>query len=181
MVYLLLGTGFEEIEAVTPCDLLRRAGVEVCTVGVNGPVVTGSHGIPIQADCALADVSLEKAEMLVLPGGLRGVASIQASEKAMNLIRAFSETGKFVAAICAAPTILAELHLTDGHLATCYPGMEDQMGDAVMVPETDAVQDGTIITGTSAGCSIPFALQLITALKGRQAADDVAKAIVFRT
>ena len=180
MVYLFLGTGFEEVEAVTPCDLLRRAGVDVRLIGVDGSVVTGGHGITVQCDGSLEDVDLSQAEMVILPGGLGGVASIRASEKAMEIIRAAADVGIYVTAICAAPTILGQLGIADGHLATCYPGMEDEMGEAVMVPETEAVQDGKLITGTSAGCAIPFALQLITALKGKEAADEVANKIVYR-
>lgn len=181
MVYILLATGFEEIEALTPCDLLRRAGVEVQFVGVNGLSVTGGHTITIQADVCIEDIKAEDVQMLVLPGGLGGVQSLRESEKAMELIRAVSEQGNYVAAICAAPTILAELGLTDGHLATCYPTMREQMGSAVLMPEAEAVQDGRIITGTSAGTAIAFSLQLITALCGREKAEQVADEIVYRT
>ncbi|MBO6054985.1 MAG: DJ-1/PfpI family protein [Oscillospiraceae bacterium] len=180
MVYLLLGTGFEEMEAVTPCDLLRRAGIEVKLIGVDGLQITGGHGITFLCDGTLEDVDLSAGEMILLPGGTGGVASIRSSEKALSLIQDFHREKKYVAAICAAPTILAQLHITDGCLATCYPGLENEMGQAVMVPETESVQDGRIITGTSAGCAIDFALQLITVLKGRDAADAVADAIVYR-
>ena len=180
MVYVLFGTGFEEIEAVTPCDLLRRAGIEVRLIGVDGKIVTGGHGIAIECDGTLEDVDLAQREMIVLPGGSVGVASLRASEQALELVRAFSDAGKYVAAICAAPTILAQLHLTDGRLVTLYPGLEDQMGSSILVPETEAVQDGKLITGTSAGCAIDFSLQLITALKGKAAAEEVAQAIVYR-
>jgi 4-methyl-5(b-hydroxyethyl)-thiazole monophosphate biosynthesis len=180
MVYQLLGTGFEEVEAVTPCDLLRRAGVGVKMIGIDGLSVTGGHGITFICDGTLEDVDIDQAEMILLPGGLGGVNSIQSSDRALDLIQTFHREGKYVAAICAAPTILAQLHITDGCLATCYPGMEGEMGQAVMVSETESVQDGRIITGTSAGCAIDFSLQLITALRGRDAADKVAQAIVYR-
>ena len=179
MVYMLLGTGFEETEAVAPLDLLRRAGVEVMTVGVNGKTVRGSHGIPIEADITLSEMDLTALDMIVLPGGMGGVHSLQASEAALEAVRFAWENGKYVAAICAAPTILAALGITDGKAATCYPGCEAQMGSARMVPEA-AVTDGTLITGTSAGCAIPFGLALIAALKGQAAADAVAKQIVIR-
>ena len=180
MVYLLLGTGFEETEAIAPLDLLRRAGVDVCTVGVGGKTVYGSHKIGVVADLELGEMDLTKLEGIVLPGGLGGVASIKASQPALDAVKFAYENHKLVAAICAGPTILAMLGITDGKKATCYPGCEEQMGDAVMVPDAAAVTDGNVITGTSAGCAIPFALQLITALKGQEAADAVAQQIVIR-
>ena len=179
MVYMLLGTGFEETEAVAPLDLLRRAGIGVLTVGIGGKVITGSHGIPVTADIALGEMDLTDLDMIVLPGGLKGVASIQASEAALEAVRFAWENGKFVAAICAAPTILAGLHITDGKNATCYPGCEEKMGSANMV-NAAAVTDGKLITGTSAGCAIPFGLALIAALKGQKAADAVESQIVIR-
>ena len=180
MVYMLLGTGFEETEAIAPLDLLRRAGMETATVGINGKTVYGSHGIGIEADLELNQMDLTALEMIILPGGLGGVASIKASEKAMNAVRFAYENGKYVAAICAGPTILAQLGITDGKRATCYPGCESQMGNAIMQENAAAVTDGKIITGTSAGCAIPFGLQLIAALKGQEAADAIAKQIVIR-
>ncbi|MDD5863559.1 MAG: DJ-1/PfpI family protein [Firmicutes bacterium] len=179
MVYMLLGTGFEETEAVTPVDLLRRAGVTVATVGIHGKVITGSHGIPVTADLELGQMDLTQLDMIVLPGGLKGVASIKACPEALEAVRFAWENGKFVAAICAAPTILAMLGITDGKNATCYPGCEDQMGSANMVCSA-AVTDGKLITGTSAGCAVPFGLALITALKGQEAAQHVAEQIVIR-
>ena len=179
MVYMLLGTGFEETEAIAPLDLLRRAGVSVATVGINGKMVYGSHGIGVEADIELQEMDLANLEMIILPGGLGGVASIRASEKAMEAVKFAYENGRFTAAICAGPTILATLGITDGKNATCYPGCEDQMGSANMVSAA-AVTDGKVITGTSAGCAVPFGLALIAALKGQDAADAIAKQIVIR-
>ena len=180
MIYMLLGTGFEETEAIAPLDLLRRAGLDVATVGINGKKIYGSHGIGIEADLELHQMDLTNLEMIVLPGGLRGVASIQASAPALDAVRFAWDNGKYVAAICAAPTILASLGITDGKKATCYPGCENQMGTAQMVPNAAAVTDGRLITGTSAGCAVAFGLALITALKGQQAADAIAQQIVIR-
>ena len=179
MVYMLLGTGFEETEAVAPLDLLRRAGVEVMTVSINGKTVLGSHGIGITSDIELAEMDLTGLEMLILPGGLGGVASIRASQGAMDALRFAWENGKFVAAICAGPTVLADLGITDGKNCTCYPGCEGGMGQANMV-HCAAIRDGNVITGTSAGCAIPFGLALIAALKGQEAADAVKEQIVIR-
>ena len=179
MVYMLLGTGFEETEAITPLDLLRRAGVEVGTVGLNGHVIRGSHGICVEADMQIEDVDFKDLEMIILPGGLGGVASIRACKAAMEAVRWVWENGKYTAAICAGPTVLADLGIPDGKNATCYPGCEDKMGSANMV-EAAAVTDGKLITGTSAGCAVPFGLALIAALKGQEEADRIAKQIVIR-
>ncbi len=179
MVYVLLGTGFEEAEAIAPVDLLRRAGIQVHTVGIGSKAITGSHGITVQADITLEEMDLTALEMIVLPGGLGGVASISASQEALNAVRFAWENGRYVAAICAAPTILAKLGITDDREVTCYPGYEAQLG-SVQLTDLAAVQDGKLITGTSAGCAIAFGLQLISALKGPDAANTVAEQIVLR-
>jgi len=180
MVYMLLGTGFEETEAIAPLDLLRRAGVEVMTVGVNGKIVYGSHKIGVEADILLSEMDLTDLDMIILPGGLGGVTSVRASQEALNALRFAWENGKLVAAICAGPTVLADLGITSGLQATCYPGCESGMGDAVMIPDAAAVRDGRLITGTSAGCAVSFGLELIRALKGDDAAAEIARQIVIR-
>jgi len=179
MVYMLLGTGFEETEAVTPLDLLRRAGVEIATVGLNGQTIRGSHGICIEADMTIGQMDLSDLDMIILPGGLGGVASIRASKEALDAVTFAWENGKYVAAICAGPTILAELGITQGRSATCFPSCAGQMTGAIL-EEKAAVRDGNLITGTSAGCAIPFGLELISALKGPEVAETIAKQIVIR-
>ena len=180
MVYVLLGTGFEEVEAIAPIDLMRRAGISVLTVGVTGKTVYGGHNIGIEADILLSEMDLTDLEMIVLPGGLGGVASARASREALDAIRFAWDNDKFVAAICAGPTVLADLHITDGKQATCFPGCESGMDNAQLQPDAACVRDGKLITGTSAGCAIPFALALIEALKGPDAAQAIAKQIVIR-
>ena len=180
MVYMLLGTGFEETEAIAPLDLLRRAGVDVKTVGVGGKLIYGGHGIGVEADLTLDEIDTADVEMVILPGGLGGVASARASQKALDLLSYAWNNGKFVAAICAGPTVLADLGITSGKNATCYPGCEDGMGDAVMVKDTACVRDGRLITGTSAGCAVKFGLMLIDALKGTDTARQIAEQIVIR-
>ena len=180
MVYMLLGTGFEETEAIAPLDLLRRAGVEVMTVGVDGKIVVGSHGIGIEADIELSELDLTNLEMIILPGGLGGVTSVRASEGAMNALKFAWDNDKSVAAICAGPTVLADLHITDGKNTTCFPGCEDGMGSAIVHGDVPCVRDGKLITGASAGCAIPFGLALVAALKGQDAADKIRKQIVIR-
>ena len=180
MIYMLLGTGFEETEAIAPLDLLRRAGLKVCTVGINGKIVYGSHGIGIESDLLLGEMDLTDLEMIIVPGGLGGVASVRASSQAMDALRFAHENGKYLAAICAGPTVLADLGITDGVNCTCYPGCESGMGTAIMQENRAAVRDGKLITGTSAGCAIPFGLALIKALKGEETARTVTDQIVIR-
>ena len=179
MVYVLLGTGFEEVEAIAPVDLLRRSGVSVLTVGVDGKAVTGSHGITVEADITLEQMDLTDLEMIVLPGGLGGVATARSSQGALDALRFAYENNKFVAAIYAGPTVLAELGIIGDRRATCYPGCETAMGSATMT-EAACVTDGKLITGASAGCAIPFALGLIEALKGKEEAQRIAAQIVIR-
>ena len=180
MVYMLLGTGFEETEAIAPLDLLRRAGIDVLTVGLNGKVIYGGHGVGIEADISPEQVDLTNLDMVILPGGLGGVASIRASKEAMDIIRFARDNEKFTAAICAGPTVLADLQITEGKNATCYPGCETGMGTAVIDSTMASVQDGTVITGASAGCAISFGLALIRALKGEAAANAIRDQIVIR-
>ncbi len=179
MIYVLLGTGFEEVEALTPVDLLRRAGYDVCTVGLNGKVIYGGHHIGVETDIQVEQWDPTDAQMIVLPGGLGGVASIRGCTKVMEAVKTAYDTGCFVAAICAGPTVLADLGITDGKQATCYPGCESGMGGAVMT-EQAVVRDGTLITGTSAGCAVKFALALIDALGGESLAEKIARQIVIR-
>lgn len=180
MVYMLLGTGFEETEAIAPLDLLRRAGVEVKTVGVNGKIIYGGHNIGVAADIEIDQMDLSSMEMIILPGGLGGVASVRASKQAMDALQFAWENEKYVAAICAGPTVLADLGITNGKNVTCYPGCEDGMGSASMVADAPCVRDGKLITGTSAGCAIPFGLMLVEALKGAETAKAIAQQIVIR-
>ena len=180
MVYMLLGTGFEETEAIAPLDLLRRAGVDVLTVGVTGKIVYGSHKIGIEADITIDEMDLTNLEMIILPGGLGGVASARASQPALDALAFAWNNGKYVAAICAGPTVLADLHITDGKNATCYPGCESGMGSAKMAADAACIRDDKLITGTSAGCAIPFGLALVEVLKGKEMADTIARQIVIR-
>ena len=120
MVYILMGNGFEETELIAPLDLLRRANVEVMTVGVGGKRITGGHGITIEADITIEEMDLTAMDMIVLPGGLGGVETARKSKKAMQALQFAWENDKYVAAICAGPTVLADLGITDGRCVTCY-------------------------------------------------------------
>ena len=180
MIYMLLGTGFEETEAITPLDLLRRAGVEVLTVGVNGKIIQGAHNIGVEADIEIGEMDFSRLEGIILPGGLGGVTSVRASEQAMAALQFAYENKKLVAAICAGPTVLADLHITDGKNTTCYPGCESGMGSAKVDGTVACVQDGDLITGASAGCALPFGLKLVEALRGKEAAETLARQFVIR-
>ena len=180
MVYVLLGNGFEETEAVAPIDLLRRAGIPTLTVALADKTVCGSHSIRIEADITIDQMDLTDLDMIVLPGGLGGVASIRGSQAAMDAIRFAWDNDKFVAAICAGPTVLADLGITDGKKATCYPGCEENMGNADMVCDVACVRDGRLITGTSAGCAVAFGLMLVAALKGQTEAERIENLFVIR-
>ena len=179
MVVMILGTGFEPVEAIAPCDILRRGGVEVQLAGIGGTTIEAGHGITVKADCIVEEADFENAEMVILPGGLGGVKSILGCAAALHAVKKAYEDGKFVAAICAGPTILAQLHITDGKTSTCYPGCEAQMGTAKCVPQ-DVARDGSVITGRAAGAAIPFGLSLLEALRGEETAKKIADAIVYR-
>lgn len=180
MIYMLLGTGFEETEVVAPLDLLRRAGVDVLTVGVNGKIVYGAHNIGIEADILLGEMDLSALEGIILPGGLGGVTSVRESAEAMAALKFAHDNDKLVAAICAGPTVLADLHITDSKNTTCYPGCEGGMGSARVDSTAACVRDGKLITGASAGCAVPFGLMLVEALKGRDAAETLCQQFVIR-
>jgi len=155
MVYILLGKGFEEIEAVAPLDILRRGGVEAAFAGIDGTTVEGAHGIAINCDLAVEAIKPENIDMLVVPGGLGGVESIMGSQTAMELIKNAGESGIALAAICAGPTVLHKLGLLKGVKAVCYPGMEEEMPGGEF-GESPAFVDGKIITGRHVICLILY-------------------------
>ncbi len=174
MVYILLGNGFETVEALCPCDLMRRAGIDVALTSLSADkAVVSGQNITVTADITLDEVRLEDLELMMLPGGLGGVENILASEKACALIRQAAAAGKWVSAICAAPTVLAKLGLLEGKKATVYPGMEGQLAGAKAQIGSHVVQDGTVITGEAAGSSFDFGLKLVELLRGAEAAETV--------
>ena len=180
MVYVLLGEGFEEAEALVPVDLMRRAGIEVQTIGVDGYRVTGANGIMVTADNTLVGLNADDMRMLVLPGGLGGVESIRKNLTAMALIQKAADVGCWLCAICAAPTILAQMGLLDRRRAVCYPGMEHQMYSAVVDQSQSVVVDGRIVTGRGPGAAYDFGLKLVEVLKGADAAETVRRQIHYR-
>lgn len=176
MIYVFLAEGFEEVEAITPIDLLRRAGFKVVTVGVTGKVVTGARGIPVTADITAENLSTEGLEMMILPGGMPGTKNLAASPEVNKMIDYCVKNDIYTAAICAAPTILGNLGLLKGRKATCYPGMEEQLLGAEKVTDRVAV-DGKFITSRGAGTAVDLSYALIDALGGNSSA--IANSIVW--
>ena len=157
---ILFAEGYEEVEALTVVDLLRRAKIGCDIVAMKEvDEVTGSHGISVRADRRFSQLTPEEYDGLILPGGLRGVNNLAADERVLALLRDFAAAGKLTAAICAGPTVLAKAGLLEGRKACCYPGMEDQLTGAVASTES-VVEDGSIITSRGLGTAIPFALAL---------------------
>ena len=180
MVYVLLAEGFEEVEALTPVDLLRRAGVETRLVGVTGATVCGARGINVVTDLSMDEVDLAKADMLVLPGGMPGTTNLYADKRVTDAVRTMADAGKYVAAICAAPSIiLGGMGLLEGKKATCYPGMEDKLLGANW-QEQPVVVDGNFVTSRGVGTAIAFALTLVTILKDEETAKSLANSIVYK-
>ena len=183
IAYVFLADGFEEIEALAPVDLLRRAGVNVFTVAasIDSLHVTGAHGIKVEADLPLDASAMTEADLLVCPGGMPGAANLAANNVIGELLRRQHEAGRLVAAICAAPAVtLAPLGILDGKQATCYPGFEAQLqaGGATHKAER-VVRDGNVITSNGPSSAIPFGLALVEALCGADAAAQVAAGILL--
>ena len=181
MVYILLGEGFEEIEAISPLDILRRADIEVTTVSLSNELhVNGGHNITVKADITIEQVDFSELEMLVLPGGLGGVKSISESPAAMDLIQKTWNAKKKLAAICAAPTLLAKLDLLKGLTVTCYPTVSDVIEEAGGTFKPDSVVcDGNLITGQAAGASIEFGLELVAVLRDRETSEELQSALIY--
>jgi len=176
MIYLFLANGFEEIEALAPLDLLRRAGFKVTTVGIGGDMIVGAHGIAVQADMPEAMYRDAKPEMLILPGGMPGSKNLDESRTVDTALRAASANGAYLAAICAAPMVLGKRGYLEGKKATCFPGFEETLYGAEVVSDK-AVIDGKIITAKGAGAASEFGFAIVSALKDKATADKV-KAIM---
>lgn len=179
MVYVFLADGFEEIEALACVDILRRAGVGVQMVSVNSTnAVTGSHSIEVRADITTEKVDLANIECAVYPGGMPGAETLSSGEDTTpNMVAKYCvENDILVGAICAAPLVLGRLSLLSGKNATCYPGFENELTGAITTGERVTV-DGNIVTGRGPGCSIDFALALVSKLKGDSVALEIRKAM----
>ena len=160
MVYILLADGFEEIEALAPLDVLRRAEIPVKTAGVGEQYVCGAHGVQVKADMLIDEISDFEIDAVILPGGMPGALNLQRSEKVNTIIDFCAENGKLIAAICAAPMIIGEKGLLKGRRAVCFPGYEDNLIGAELCDES-VVKDGNIITATGAGASLEFGAAIV--------------------
>lgn len=175
----MLAEGFEEVEALTTVDLLRRADIDVTMVSVTGSLkVTGSHNIAIMADRLIEETDLQESDIIILPGGMPGTLNLQNHEAVSKAILDFAQEQKWIAAICAAPKILGSLGILEGKHATCYPGYESELTGATL-QEDSVVQDKRIITSRGLGTAIPFSLKLIEVLAGKDTAKKIAAAIIF--
>lgn len=179
-VSVILADGFEEIEALTVVDLLRRAQIYVGTVSATDEyIVHGAHGINVQTEDLFEEVNFVESDMIVLPGGMPGTTNLNDHAGVRRVVKDFYEEGKYVAAICAAPTVLANLGILKGKRITCFPTVENQIQGSV-ITRMPATVDGNIITGRGAGTAIDFALKLIDALSGPDKAREIAEAILYQ-
>ena len=178
-VLVFLAQGFEEIEGLTVVDLGRRAGLDIKTVSITGEnVVTGARGIPVVADVLFDDADIDSADMLVLPGGMPGTKNLEAYEPLMAKVDAFAAGDKYIAAICAAPTVFGHRGLLKGKNACCYPGMEGDLVGA-SANENSVNIDGKIITSRGLGTAIDFSLAIISELIDQATADKIGASVVY--
>ena len=176
-VFIFLADGFEEIEAITPIDIFRRAGIEVTIISVTAEkLVRGSHNISILADKLFSEADYSANDLLYLPGGMPGTRNLGAHEGLKALILKQAGDNKKIAAICAAPSVLGKLGLLKGKEAICYPGFEDQLDGAILSKEK-IVESGSISTAKGAGVALRFALKLVEILKGKALAEQIALSV----
>jgi len=176
MVYVLLANGFEEIEAITVIDVLRRADIDVVTVGIGNQVVTGSHDITVDATIDDSEIFPKNIEMVVLPGGMPGTMNLGKSKVVRNLLETAASDDKYIAAICAAPSLLGEMGLLEGKKAVCFPGFEKRLKGAIYTDQA-VVQDGRVITSKGPGTALPFALKLVEILRGKGISEKIGSSM----
>lgn len=179
MIYVFLANGFEEVEALAPIDLLRRAGKEVRTVGVGSKEITSSHGITMQADLTESEIVLgNDLEMIVLPGGMPGTLNLEKSGTVQTVIDFCADREIYIAAICAAPSILGHKNLLNGREAIAYPGFEAELTGAV-IRNQPVVQSDWIITAQGAGAAVLFGLKLVEILTNPEKAHKIRASICY--
>lgn len=179
MIYLFLAPGFEEIEVVATIDVIRRANLKITTVSItDSRIITGAHGIGIEADTLFADNVYNKARMLILPGGMPGTTNLGEYSPLTTLIKDHNKRGGKIAAICAAPSILGQMHLLRNQQAVCYPGFEDELVGAFISKEP-VVVSGNIITAKGPGYAAQFGLQIVKTLCGEAKATEVAQGMLI--
>lgn len=178
-VVVFFATGYEEVEALSVVDILRRGGVEVIMAGIDEDVVVSAHGIKIQMDQKAEDINYDEVEMIVLPGGLPGVDNLFASELVKTKVLEFKAANKWIAAICAGPSVLGKFGVLEGEKATCYPNFEQFLYGATHVEERTVVSN-KIVTGIGAGASLEFALKLLEVISGVEKAEQIKSAMLIK-
>ncbi len=178
MIYLFLAPGFEEIEALLPLDLLRRARLDVTTVGVGARDITGSHAITVKADITDAEFNDNSPECVILPGGMPGTKNLDASPVVHKALDDALENNSLICAICAAPMILGKRGILRGKKATCFPGFEEYLDGATVGGRV--VRDGRVITGIGMGAALEFGIEIVAAIKGREEAEKLAAAVLAK-
>ena len=177
MIAILLADGFEEIEALAPLDLLRRAGVDVRTVAIGSKIAVGSHGISVVCDLLCDEVNLAEVTMAIFPGGMPGSLNLDASPFTNKIIDAVLKNGGKLAAICAAPLVLGRRGLLDGKHAICYPGFESELVGA-KISDKSVVTDGNITTAKGMGVALEFAKELVRIVCGDEVSNRIASSIM---
>lgn len=180
LIYILLAEGFEEIEAVTPADILRRLGLNTLFIGVSSKQVKGAHGIEITSDATLKKVKNEIPAALILPGGMPGAKNLDLNSDVRDLVLSTNESGGIIAAICAAPMVIGRLGLLKGKNAVCYPGFEEHLTGANILSRS-VVRDGNIITALGPGAAADFSFEIGTALKDKVSAAFVKRGMQYKT
>ena len=179
MIIILLADGFEEIEALTPADILRRAGYDVKTVGITNKIAVGSHGIPVICDLDINEVNLDSVTLAVFPGGMPGALNLDASPFTDKVIDAVMKNGGRLAAICAAPLVFGRRGLLSGKEAVCYPGFEAELVGAKIPKDKTTVTDGIFTTSKGMGTALDFSRELLSLLSGEDIAKDIFSAIMY--
>ena len=178
MIAVLIADGFEEIEALTPVDMLRRAGLDVKTVAIGSKIAIGSHKIPVVCDMTKEEVELDKVSAVIFPGGMPGSLNLDASPFTDKIIEAVTKRGGHLAAICAAPMVLGHQGYLVGKRAVCFPGFEEELTGAMVDPDAFVVRDGHVITAKGMGAALDFGLTLVAALRDEQVALELRRAIM---
>ena len=177
MVLVFLANGFEETEAIAPIDILRRNGQKVVTVGIGEEIITSAHGVTVVPDITEVDISMsDEIDMIVLPGGMPGTLNLEKSRTVQDAIDFCAANGKYIGAICAAPSIIGRKGLLKGRKATCFPGFEDFL-EGAQFTGAPVEHDGNIITARGAGVALEFGLKLVEALSGKPASDKIHEAM----
>lgn len=180
MIYMFIAEGFEEIEALCPLDLIRRAGLDIVTVGIGGKNITGAHSITVQTD--MTDIEFDameskSADMIFLPGGMPGTINLAGSKTVTDAVKEAYDAEKYIAAICAAPSILGDMGLLDGKEAICYPGFEDRLTGAT-VSSQKVVLDGKILTAAGMGAALDMGLKIVEIFCGTKKAQALRHAVI---